>query len=444
MRSNGRPGPSAKILIPFAVGYALLSLAMPRSTAVSLLETTGLLFSRPFERLFQSCLDGLEFDAAEEDGKVLSHVDPALVIKGPMTLADQDRLWWRKTLAPPDGVTTFGVRLRALGPVPPDRDWVAYRAETGTTIRPGDPVVIAKALVGFVSEVQGADGRTVIVRLLSHAKSSIVVGVVEGTVAGSSITFAAGGSGKLPGSIRVGYSSTRYGLRPGCAVYTAREPQARRVPPGYFLGVIDTLEAERGRVHGDILILPPFAGDELSRAAALVSGGRPMEARSASPTVSEVAVTVRPRKTGTGGQASGYHVTGGIEKGFASGDLLTVDGVAVGLLRGVGILLSTADPLLARGARHAAVIRSRKGGPIPFHLDVIGRDDQGIRIRSDRRLVGIEPGLALFLAVDPLSGLEAYPAAHVLTVESEDTLLLVTERLEGVAPGRVIVESHRP
>lgn len=394
--------------------YAFCSILLPRLPFLSAFETTAGVFFRPWDGLTYR-IRGLWHRSPrgkEEDGPK----------NGRGTPAASD--WWSHLLPPPGKeVPWVPVGLRLLEGAGAARGALRYYAGPRSPVRPGDPVVRGKALVGFIRAVSARGWVDVVP--MNREGSPCVRAEVRGTVAGEGVTFVAGGADRMiPGHILIRVPASRDALVEGSAAFTVADALTPGVPDGFLVGFVETRSrpVEHGR---DVALLPPYGEDDLHRVIALVPPDRghgggvrfvPYE-----PLLGAVETGLYTVPCAEGGGPL-YRVHAGRERGLLRGDLVTARAFAVARLERVGWFVSTARPLLRRGATIRGAVFPPKGGARFFSLHIDSGEGRLWSGRTDPPLGPLSRPLPLYLVSSPVRGLERYPVARLVASGTDGTV----------------------
>jgi hypothetical protein len=394
-----------RLLTFIAILYACLSLYAPHWKPLAIVEGTGLLFFRPWDHVIGSGSN----DEAEGMG--------AAAIQSSGSSASVRRQWWSPVLNMPIPARGFSlVAARSLQPVTPAQRRIAYRTEPGAPVLPGDPVVCGGALVGFVDRFESGDCMEV--KLLRKDEGRSVLAEVQGTVAGSSVRFIAGGpSLDMEGCIRVQFPSIRYGLAEGSLAYTGESPLTPGIPAGLLLGTVRVVRPGLGDVSDRAALEPPVDERLLNRVAVLLPTDRlnALEDQVRIPATPSERVPVEVKcVAGQGGGLPAFRIFAGLEAGLSRGDILVVNGIAVARLERVGLYAASARLLAAPGQEIFLMNASDAGKGRPLRARI--ESCKGFRLLAsiEESPGGLEQGDTLFLARDSATGLERHPAYQVL------------------------------
>lgn len=388
--------------------YAFLSLFTPRFPGIQFFETTGLLLFQPWDFLCEAVgLDGLPDPSA---GPSRTADSPPVESSSPVAPS-----WWDKVFHiddPSQAFTLLGARK--IDAPSSSRKETLYYGNPESRVTPGSPVIAGGALIGFVNEMEHPSIIPVV--MLNSPASRLVLGELRGTVAGSEVVFVAGGpSTQNAEGIRVQIPSSRFGLTRGSPAYTRENSRTPGVPSGLLLGHVDVDPPRLGQIRGDISLVPPFSEPELNRVAVLIPNMNPRPAHAVKvPPVPLEFVSLKARLVPAGrSRPPCFRIYGGVEKGLRKGDLLVMDGVAVGRLDRRGLLISSASCLLRAGQKTHAAICVEGDSACQGFMDVLRQEGFSFQVRWESCIQGLKVGCPVYLSESPCSGLEEYPAFFV-------------------------------
>ncbi len=386
--------------------YACLSMLAPSSEFFKCIETTGLLFYKPWDALWK------KLAPAGTDDRPTLHF-PAHLPDNGYGLPETDvRRWWDGAVPGTADVRGFSfIAARSLGPVRPDRGRFCCYAGPDPLVMPGDPVVAGGALLGFVDDF--TDSSRLPVVLLSASDSRTVVGEVRGTVAGREVSLVVGGLYRaMKGGISARFPSVGFALAGGGLVFTAKRRLESKVPQGFYLGELRSPEVNGDSTGSDVFLVPPHSGAVPSHAAVVVPSGRAgWEDGWRTPELRFDRVHVKVRAvTGNPKVRPAIRVSAGKEEGLYAGCLLIVNGFAAGRIERVGFFASIAFPVVSVGTETCAAVFPAGMGAKVFMMTVLKQDGFLFRVQARQPLDCLKPGMRVFLGDDPCSGSECYPA----------------------------------
>lgn len=406
-----------RFFISIALVYAGLSLFASTWMPVMLVEGTGLLFYRPWDRLRTLWTDENETTTEQAPAWRVQHRSFA------------DPRWWQPVFAAGDRLPGFSLfAIRRIDRLPLKRGVLYYDLEPDLPVRTGDPVILGNALVGFV--YSAAPGTPLGIKLLQDDADCAVLGEVSGTVAGTSVRFIAGGpSLEMEDLARIRVPSNRFGLAEGGTAYTAYDSMTPAVPAGLLLGRVRLGKAGPGELRDKVALQPAVPRERLNRLAVLVPttrlGDPPLRDQTwvFPPPLEAIPVTIT-RTLKPWGCAADFRIDAGLECGLSPGDLIVSDLGALARLDRVGLFASSASILVRPGQEVELIVAHAEHGVIGFTASVEELCAGNYSVTSPDKPAGLEKGLAVYLAKEACSGLERYPAFFVMDAGEGDRFTL--------------------